>query len=147
MERKIEPPPLYCDIKKKSITILLESSLTIRSLINIKGQLTSIWLIKYPGFFFYSPIKKIYVEVSNWLKKYNKIKYVLQIRSYFTGLFSAVLSRALVVNDLHLRNGMPRWYVILDSKNYGDEIVKLQPLSHVWSNKKTIYIYTDEKNI
>lgn len=66
---------------------------------------------------------------------------------FYKSIFSAVLSRALVVNDLHLRNGMPRWYVILDSKNYGDEIVKLQPLSHVWSDKKTLFIHTDEKNI
>lgn len=80
------------------------------------------------------------------MKKYNKIKYVLQIRSYFTGLFSAVLSRALVVNDLHLRNGMPRWYVILDSKNYGDEIVKLQPLATCDQTRRR-YIFIQTKKI
>lgn len=61
-------------------------------------------------------------------------------------MFFTRVSRALVVNDLHLRNGMPRWYVIiLDSKNYGDEIVKLQPSATCDQQGDVIYIHPDEK--
>lgn len=41
---------------------------------------------------------------------------------------------------------MPRWYVILDSKNYGDEIVKLQPLATCDRTRRR-YIFTQTKKI